>query len=104
MSPQEELLPFRTVRCFLPIRKFLIRERRFPDTPHCSSLKMSPSCQTLSNALEISRYTDRTSRGGLQSNASNIVCVMEINWLTVESPGRKPDWFGFNTSEDRRWE
>ena len=32
--------------------------------------------------------------GGLQSKAWNIVCVIDSNWLTVESPGRKPDWFG----------
>ena len=44
-------------------------------------------CDTLSNALEMSRYTERTSRGGLQSNALNSVYVVEINWLTVESPG-----------------
>ena len=46
---------------------------------------------TLSNALEISRYMERTSRGGLQSEALNIVCVIESNWLIVESPGWKPD-------------
>ena len=29
----------------------------------------------------MSRYTERTSRGGLQSKALNIVCVIESNWL-----------------------
>ena len=36
------------------------------------SLKSKPSCQTLSNALDISKKTDITLRDGLQSKASNI--------------------------------
>ena len=91
ISPQEEFCPFKTLRCFLSLRKLLIRARRFPETRHRFSLKIRPSWQTLSNALEISSYTDRTSQGGLQSNASKVVWIMEINWSTVESPGRKPD-------------
>ena len=35
--------------------------------------------------MPYSRYTDRTARGGLQLKAVNIVCVIEINWLIVES-------------------
>ena len=40
------------------------------------SLKSKPSCHTLSNAFDISKKTDLTSRVGLQSNASNISCAI----------------------------
>ena len=39
---------------------------------------MRPSCHTLSNAFERSRYTERTSGGRLQSNTSKIVCLWEL--------------------------
>ena len=71
----------------------LSRSSRIPQ--HCS-LKIRPSCHTLSNALDISRKTDQASRVGLQSKAVNIVWTIDSNWFMVESAGRKPDWFGFN--------
>ena len=40
------------------------------------SFESKPSCHTLSNAFDISKKTDLTSRGGLQSNASNISRVI----------------------------
>ena len=39
----------------------------------------------------MSKKTDLTSRGGLQSNALNISWVISINWFMQESDGRKPD-------------
>ena len=51
----------------------------------------------MSNAFGISKNTDLTSRGGLQSKASKISCVMASSWFKQESDGRKPDWLGFNS-------
>ena len=51
----------------------------------------------MSNALDKSKKTDLTFRDGLQSKASNISCVMAINWFMHESEGRNPDWFGFSS-------
>ena len=56
------------------------------------SLKSKPSCHTLSNAFDISKKTDLTSRVGLQSNASNISCVIASSWFTQESDWRKYDY------------
>ena len=55
MSPQLEDWPFRTVLCFLSAKKFLRSDSRSPETPHCLSLNMRPSCHTLSKALEMSK-------------------------------------------------
>ena len=52
---------------------------------------MKPSCQTLSNALEMSRKTPLTSAVGLLSKAVYISCIIDSNWTIHESPGRKPD-------------
>ena len=65
--------------------------------PIDSSLQSTPSCQTLSNALDISKKTDLTSRDGLQSKASNISSVIASNWLIHESDWWNPDWFGFSS-------
>ena len=56
----------------------------------------------MSIAFGISKKTDLTSRGGLQSNTSNISCVIASNWFIQESDGRKPDWFGFSSSSFKR--
>ena len=71
-----------------------MRSRSLPETPFDFSLKMRPSCQTLSNALEISKNIARVSLDGYLSNALCISLVIERSWLIVESPGRKPDCFG----------
>ena len=42
----------------------------------------------------MSKRTDLTSRDGLQSNASNISCVVASNWFMQESEGQKPDSLG----------
>ena len=56
----------------------------------------------MSNAFVISKKTDLISRGGLQSNASNIPCVIAKSWAVQQSDGRKPNWLGFNSfSSDR---
>ena len=65
--------------------------------PLDSSLQSKPSCQTLSNALDISKKTDLTSRDGLQSKASNISCVIASNWFGHESDRKNPDWFGLSS-------
>ena len=59
------------------------------------SLKSKPSCHSLSNAFEISKKTDLTSRVGLQSNASNFSCVIARSWFMQESDGQKPDRLRF---------
>ena len=71
-----------------------MRSRSLPETPFGFSVKMRPSCQTLSNALEISKNIARVSLSGYLSNALCISLVIERSWLIVESPGRKPDCFG----------
>ena len=54
------------------------------------NLQSKSSCQTLSNAFDISKEIDLTSSGGLQSNTSKISSVIASNSLTQESNGRKP--------------
>ena len=68
--------------------------RRGPDTPLHSSLKNRPSCQTLSNALDISRKTAHVSLDGNSSKAVYMQYVIDKSWSIVESPGRDPDWLG----------
>ena len=53
---------------------------------------MRPSCQTLSNALEMSRKALLTSAVGLLSKAVCISFIIDRKWAIHESPGRKPDW------------
>ena len=42
----------------------------------------------LVKVLDISKKTDLTSRGGLQSNTSNISWVAASSWFTQESDGQ----------------
>ena len=58
-SAQEEVCPLRTALCFLFLKKFDNRFKRFPKTAFCFSLKIRPSCDTLSKALDMSRNTLR---------------------------------------------
>ena len=69
---------------------------------HRLELTKQPSCQNWSNAFDISKKTDLTSRGGLQSNASKISCVIASSWYTQESDEHKPDWLGFNRFSSNR--
>ena len=65
---------------------------RSPEMPFCFNLKIIPSCQTLSKALDISKKTLLTSNPS--SNDLEILWVIDNNWLILESPCLKPDWFG----------
>ena len=56
-SAQEEVCPLRTTLCFLFLKKFDNRFKRLPDIPFCFSLKIIPSCHTLSKASDMSRNT-----------------------------------------------
>ena len=65
--------------------------QRFPDMPIILSLWSKPSCQTLSNAFDVSKKTDPTLRDGSESKVSNISCVIASNWFIHESDGRNAD-------------
>ena len=52
----------RITGCFLSFKKSRKRFSKFPDMPFWVSLKMIPSCHTLSNAFAISRNILLTSR------------------------------------------
>ena len=69
---------------------FVNSESNSPSTPYVFILKMRPSCQTLSNALEIGGGL-LSKVGGLLSNVVCISCIVYSNWAIHESPGRKPD-------------
>ena len=66
--------------------------RRLPEIPFCFSLKIRPSCRTLSKALEISRKSARTFRELRSSKAWWISSTRNNSWLIVESPERKPGY------------
>ena len=61
-SDQPETCPLNKTLCFLFFRKSHKRFIKLPDIPFCFNLKMRPSCQTLSNAFDISRKTPLTSK------------------------------------------
>ena len=61
-SAQEEVYLLRTTLCFLFLKKIDNRFKRLPDMPFCFSLKIRPSCHTLSKALDMVRNTLRTSK------------------------------------------
>ena len=71
------------------MRKFLTVIRRLSSIPLLANLKTKPLCQSLLNALEISRKTALVSQ--FSSKDKNILRLMASNWLMVESPGLKPD-------------
>ena len=57
----KEDCPFNTTLCFLFVKKCFKTFNKFPDIPFSYNLKIRPSCQTLSNAFEMSRKTPLTS-------------------------------------------
>ena len=59
--------------------------------PFYFNLKISPSYQTLSKALDMSEKTHLTSNP--LSNRVKTSWVIDNGWLIQESPGWKPDWF-----------
>ena len=61
-STQVEVCLLRTTLCFLFLKKFVYRFKRLPDMPFSFSLKIRPSCHTLSKALDTSWNILRTSK------------------------------------------
>ena len=64
-----ECWPLRTTLCCLLLKKLSNNLSKLPEIPIVSSLKMRPSCHTLSKALEISRKLLLTSRDGHSSKS-----------------------------------
>ena len=62
MLVQGEAYPFKTTRCFLKPTKSVIIFKISSDIVFCSNLNVRPLCQTLSNALDVSKNTALTSR------------------------------------------
>ena len=57
-----------------------------------------------SNAFDISKKTDITTTVGLESDTSNISCVIASSWFMQKSDWQKPDWLGFNSlSSSKKW-
>ena len=88
-SAQEEHWPFKTTVCFL----LRIKSRKMfmtsPLIPFWRSLKIRPSCYTLSKAFEISRNISRTSYP--LSNVFKISWLIVRIWLMQELPDLNPD-------------
>ena len=77
-----------------------VKARRSPFTFMHFILQISPSCQSRSKALDISKKTPQTSNEGLEY----ILLVTEKSWCIQESPAMKPDWFGLsNLFTVKRW-
>ena len=74
--------------------KNLIRLRKFPEIPICSSLNSNPSCHPLPKAFKISKKLALTSRAECWSKLANMSWMIDSNWFSHESNGQKPDWFG----------
>ena len=91
VSTQYEQWPFKTTFCFLSLRKpckiFIISLQ----IPFWRRLKISPSCNTLSKALEIPKTIPQTLRP--ISRALNISWLIEGCWLMQKFLGLNPDWF-----------
>ena len=58
---QGEAFPFKTTHCFLKLKKSAIIFKIFPDITFFFNSNIRPLCQTLSDALDISKYTALTS-------------------------------------------
>ena len=80
-----------TLYCLL-LKKSIRMFNSLPEMPFCSSLKITPSCQTLSKALDISKKTLLTSIPS--SKDLRISWVIDNSWFIQESPGLKPNWWG----------
>ena len=90
-SFHSEVWQFKTTLSMRFWRWFLKSESSSPWTPYVFNYKR-PSCQTLSNVLDISKKTPLTSTVWFSSNAVCISWIFDSNWAIHESPGRKPDW------------
>ena len=85
-----ENCPLRFTCYILSFKKSRKSFRKFPDMPFWISLKMIPSCYTLSNAFEISRNRLLTLR--LSSKELYLSWMIGTSWLIQESSSLKPDW------------
>ena len=79
ISTQDAPWPFKTTLCFLLVDKSFSIWIKSPHILFWRSLSISPACQTLSKAFEISRNNPRTSRP--ISKALKISWLMESSWL-----------------------
>ena len=62
------------------------------ETPTELSLKISPSCHTLSKNLDISKKRHKIQQKGMHQRLNIILWTMDNSWFTQESLARKPDW------------
>ena len=86
-----EIWPVISTCCFLSLKKSRKSWSKLHDIPCWVNLKILRSCQTLSNALEMSKKTPLTSWPSSRDLwASHVIDTI---WFTQESPGLKPDWF-----------
>ena len=83
ISDKSDTYPFNKTLCFLFLRKSHKRFSKLPDIPLCFNLKMGLSCQTLSNAFDMSRETPLTSNPFL--NDLYISWVIAKSWIMQES-------------------
>ena len=89
---QAETWALSTTLCCLLLKKSIRMFNSLPEMPFCSSLKITPSCQTLSKALHISKKTLLTSIPS--SKDLRISWIIDNSWFIQESPGLKPNWWG----------
>ena len=87
----EKTCPFKVSLCFLSFEKSDKTLSTLPEIPFCFSLKIIPSCQTLSNDFEISRKAPLTSNH--LSKDLYTSWVIDKSSLIQESPHLTPDWF-----------
>ena len=73
----KKLIHLKVTLCFLSFKKSDKTLSSLPEIPFCFSLKIIPSCHTLSNAFEISRKTPLTS-----NQLSKDLC---ISWVIDKS-------------------
>ena len=81
LKPASSWMIYRLEQLFdsAQIESFLTRSRSLSETPFDFSLKMRPSCQTSSSALEISKNIARVPLDGYLSNTLCISLVIERN-------------------------
>ena len=88
---QSDVWPLSKTLWNLPLKKLVIKWNKFSLTPFCFNLNNNPSCQTLSNASDMSRNTPWVSRVRFQSKLEKMLCLMASSWQIHKSPGQKPD-------------
>ena len=71
--------------------------------PEDFCLQMKPSCQTSSEAIEISTKTVLTSSNGYESKDDWISWIIECSWYMQESPDEKPDLHLLNNPLWWKW-